>query len=131
MSYNPFESEVAGLRYACKKEDHYLRFFPEIRVFTDAKELISTWAKPLEKINNQACTACKTNSKSKPNVNGKRVEVRPSTMEIAAPGEMICTDFADFGRISLFIIKDRLSGLLAVYVTKDKTSELAIRCICK
>ena len=52
-------------------------------------------------------------------------------MEIAAPGEMICTDFADFGRISLCIIKDRFSGLLAVYVTKDKTSESAIRCIRK
>ena len=52
-------------------------------------------------------------------------------MEIAAPGEMICIDFADFGRISLCIIKDRFSGLLAVYVTKDKTSESAIRCIRK
>ena len=31
----------------------FLRFCPEIRVFTDAKELISTWAKQLEKFNNK------------------------------------------------------------------------------
>ena len=73
----------------------------------------------------------KTKAKSKSNVNSKRVEVRPSTMEIAAPGKRICTDFADFGRISLCIIKDRYSGMLGVYLTKDKISESAIRCIHK
>ena len=44
---------------------------------------------------------------------------------------MICTDFADFWRMSLCIIKDRFSGMLALYVTKDKTAESAIRSICK
>ena len=71
----------------------------------------------------------KTKAKSKSNVNSKRVEVRPSTMEIADPGERICTNFSDFRRISLCIIKNIYYGMLAVYGTKEKTSESAIRCI--
>ena len=45
-----FEAEVAGLRYACKKENHFLQTCPEVLVVTDCKELISTHAKPLETI---------------------------------------------------------------------------------
>ena len=48
-----FEAEVAGLRYACKKENHYLQACPEVLVVTDCKELISTHAKPLETIKNR------------------------------------------------------------------------------
>ena len=35
------------------------------------------------------CEGCKENSRSKPNVNGKRNEVTPSTMETGAPGELL------------------------------------------
>ena len=53
LSLCPFEAEVAGLRYACKKENHYLQACPEVLVITDCKELISTHAKPLEMIKNR------------------------------------------------------------------------------
>ena len=47
LSLCPFEAEVAGLRYACRKENHYLQACPRITVVTDCKELISTYNKPL------------------------------------------------------------------------------------
>ena len=75
----------------------------------------------------EACIACKENSKSKKNVPGKHVEVVPSTMELGGPGELLCMDFGDYGRSNLLIIKDRFSGLLRVYLTKDKTVESAIK----
>ena len=75
----------------------------------------------------EACTACKENSKSKNNVPGKRVEVVPSTKELGGPGKLLCMDFGDYGRSNLLIIKDRFSGLLRVYLTKDKTAESAIK----
>ena len=53
LSLCPFEAEVAALRYACRKENHFLRSCPEILVMTDCKEMISTWAKPLENIENR------------------------------------------------------------------------------
>ena len=53
LSLCPFEAEVAGLRYACKKENYYLQASPEVLVVTDCKELISTHAKPLETIKNR------------------------------------------------------------------------------
>ena len=53
LSLCPFEAEVAGLRYACKKENHYLQACSEVLVVTDCKELISTHAKPLEAIKNR------------------------------------------------------------------------------
>ena len=40
-----------------------------------------------------ACEGCKENSRSKPNVNAKRSEVTPSTMETGAPGKLLSTDF--------------------------------------
>ena len=57
----------------------------------------------------------------------QRVEVVPSTMELGGPGELLCMDFEDYGRSNLLIIKDRFSGLLRVYLTKDKTAESAIK----
>ena len=53
LSLCPFEAEVAGLRYACRKENHYLQACPRITVVTDCKELISTYNKPLELIRNR------------------------------------------------------------------------------
>ena len=53
LSLCPFEAEVASLRYACRKENHYLRSCPEVLVITDCKEMISTYAKPLENIENR------------------------------------------------------------------------------
>ena len=78
-------------------------------------------SKDLEKVY-EACEACKENSRSKNNVPGKRVEVVPSTMEMGGPGELLCMDFGEYGRSNLLIIKDRFSGLLRVYLTKDKTT---------
>ena len=53
LSLCPFEAEIAALRYACRKEDHYLKCCPEVTVKTDCKEMISTHAKPLESIENR------------------------------------------------------------------------------
>ena len=75
----------------------------------------------------EACTACKENSKSKNNVPGKHVEELSSTMELGGPGELLCMDFEDYGRSNLLIIKDCYSGMLRVYLTKDKTAESAIK----
>ena len=71
------------------------------------------------------------NAKSKNNVSGKRVEVIPSTMETGSPGELLCTDFSQYGRSNLLIIKDCFSGLLRVYITKDKTTEAATAGVAK
>ena len=49
----PFEAEVAGLRYAVKKEGHFMVACPQITVVTDCKSLGSTYAKPLEEISNR------------------------------------------------------------------------------
>ena len=53
LSLCPFEAEVASLMYACRKENHYLRSCPEVLVMTDCKEMISTYAKPIENIENR------------------------------------------------------------------------------
>ena len=53
LSLCPFEAEVVGLRYACRKENHYLQACPEVLVVTDCKELMSTYKKPLETIKNR------------------------------------------------------------------------------
>ena len=34
LSLCPFEAEVAGLRYACRKENHFLQACPEVLVIT-------------------------------------------------------------------------------------------------
>ena len=52
-------------------------------------------------------------------------------MELGGPGELLCMDFGDFGRVNLLIIKDRYSGMLRVYLTKDKTAESAIKGVIK
>ena len=49
----PFEAEVAGLRYAVKKEGHYLVACPQITVVTDCKSLGTAYQKPLEEIKNR------------------------------------------------------------------------------
>ena len=53
LSLCPFEAEAAGLRYAVKKENHYVSACPEVLVLTDCKTLGSTHAKPLENILNK------------------------------------------------------------------------------
>ena len=53
LSMCPFETECAGLRYAVKKENHYLVACPKVLVITDCKSLGSTHAKPLENIANR------------------------------------------------------------------------------
>ena len=54
-----FEAEVAGLRYAVKKEGHYLVACPQITVVTDCKTLGSAYAKPLEDISQtEECRRC-------------------------------------------------------------------------
>ena len=54
LSLCPFEAEVAALRYACRKENHYLRCCPEVTVMTDCKEMISTYAKPQLQVSRHA-----------------------------------------------------------------------------
>ena len=49
----PFEAEAAGLRYAVRKEGHYLVACPQITVVTDCKTLGSAYSKPLEEISNR------------------------------------------------------------------------------
>ena len=73
-----------------------------------------TMSKDLEQ-EYETCEACKENSRSKSNVPGKRVKVIPSTMEMGVPGELLSTDFGEYGRSNLLIIKDCFSGLLRVY----------------
>ena len=41
------------LRYACRKENHFLQACHEILVVTDCREMISTYIKPLETIKNR------------------------------------------------------------------------------
>ena len=53
LSLCPFEAEVARLRYACRKENHFLQACPEILVVADFRELMSTYKKPLETIRNR------------------------------------------------------------------------------
>ena len=53
LSLCPFEAECAGLRYAVRKENHYIVACPEVLVITDCKSLESTHAKPLENIANR------------------------------------------------------------------------------
>ena len=45
---------------------------------------------------------------------------------MGGPGELLCTDFGEYGRSILLIINDCFSGLLRVYLTKDKTTESAV-----
>ena len=52
-------------------------------------------------------------------------------METGAPGKRLCTDFGQYGRSNLLIIKDRFSGLLRVYLTPDKTKEAATASLAK
>ena len=49
----PFEAECAGLRFAVKKENHYMVACPQVLVITDCKSMGSTYAKPLEDIANR------------------------------------------------------------------------------
>ena len=49
----PFEAEVAGLRYAVKKEGHFMIACPQITVITDCKSMGAAYAKPLEDIPNR------------------------------------------------------------------------------
>ena len=53
LSLCPVEAEIAALRYACRKENHFLKCCPEVTVMTDCREMISTHAKPLETIENR------------------------------------------------------------------------------
>ena len=57
------------------------------------------------------------------------MDVVSSTMELGGPGKLLCMDFGDYGRSNLLIIKDRFSGLLRVYLTKNKTAESAIKVV--
>ena len=49
----PFEAECAGLRYAVKKEGHFMIACPQITVITDCKSMGAAYAKPLEEILNR------------------------------------------------------------------------------
>ena len=49
----PFEAECAGLRFAVKKEGHYLVACPQVTVVTDCKSLGPAYQKPLEDIHNK------------------------------------------------------------------------------
>ena len=82
--------------------------------------------KEIEKVYNE-CEGCKENSRSKPNIPGKRNEVTPSTLETGCAGELLSTDFGQYGRSNLLIIRDPYSGLLRVYLTADKTMKSAAK----
>ena len=45
LSLCPFEAEIAALRYACRKENHFLKCCPEVTVMTDCREMIGTHVK--------------------------------------------------------------------------------------
>ena len=47
LSLCPFEAECAGLRYAVRKENHFLQACPVVLVITDCKSLESTHQSPL------------------------------------------------------------------------------------
>merc|ERR1711984_43402 len=49
----PFEAEAAGLRFAIRKEGHYLVACPQVTVVTDCKSLGPAYQKPLEEIQNK------------------------------------------------------------------------------
>ena len=77
----------------------------------------------------KACEPCKQLAKSKPNVPGHNVTVVPSIFEAGAPGEYISMDYMSYGKHDLAIMKDRFSGLMQAYLTKDKTAESAIKAL--
>ena len=82
-----------------------------------SKEIESTY---------KECESCREHIRSKPNISGRRNEVTPSSMEAGCAGELLSTDFGQYGRSNLLIVKDRYSGLLRVYLTRDKTMQAAI-----
>ena len=51
----------------------------------------------------------------------------PSTLETGCAGELLSTDFGQYGRSNLLIIRDCYSGLLRVYLTADKTMKSAAK----
>ena len=69
--------------------------------------------------------SCEENSRSKPNIPGRRNEVIPSSLETGCAGELLSTDFDKYGRINLLIIRHRQSGLLRVYLPADNTMKSA------
>ena len=80
--------------------------------------------KDIEELYNE-CQMCREHSRSKPNVPGQRNEVIPTSLEIGCAGELISTDFGQYGRSNLLILKDRYSGLLRVFLSPDKTMKAA------
>ena len=55
----------------------------------------------------------------------------PTYLETGWAGELLSTDFGQYGRSNLLIVKDRYSGLLRVYLTHDKTIQAAISGVTK
>ena len=75
----------------------------------------------------ESCESCLTHARAKPHKNNQRCEVIPEKLELTVAGEKLCADFGEFGPNKLFIIKDRFSGLLRVFVMKDLTMKSAIK----
>ena len=53
--------------------------------------------KEIEKVYNE-CEGCKENSRSKPNIPGKMNDVTPSSLETGCAGELLSTDFGQYGK---------------------------------
>ena len=80
--------------------------------------------KDIEKLARE-CESCQENARSKPNIPGKRNEVKPTSLETGAAGELLSTDFGQYGRSNLLTVRDRYSGLLRVFLSPDKTMKAA------
>ena len=80
--------------------------------------------KDIEKLARE-CKSCQENARSKPNTPGRRNEVVPTSLETGAAGELLATDFGQFGRNNLLIVRDRYSGLMRVFLSPDKTMKAA------
>lgn len=71
-----------------------------------------------------SCGPCKEFSNSKPT---KPVSVIPENLQFLAPGEQISVDFCTFARKNIMVIKDRTSGLFWAKLTKDQTTDSAVK----
>ena len=80
--------------------------------------------KDIEKLARE-CKNCQENAPSKLNIPGRRNKVVPTSLETGAAGELLSTDFGQFGRSNLLIVRDCYSGLLRVFLSPDKTMKAA------
>ena len=72
----------------------------------------------------ESCSPCKEFSNTKAT---KPVSVIPENMQFLAPGEQLSVDYCVYGGRNILVIKDRASGLFWAKLTKDQTTDSAMK----